>query len=154
MLLPPLLALLSAASSFASPLSKRDSAGPTVKIKNGTLIGRHEPILKQDLFLNTPYALPPVGDLVSSRLLSFRMLAYLSLSHTQRIANPHPYNLSWTSPRSAKEWGNVCPGSGVSSTNNASLGQNYNLNEDCLNINIIRPEGTTEGDDLPVLFWM
>ncbi|ORY88206.1 alpha/beta-hydrolase [Leucosporidium creatinivorum] len=134
MLLPPLLALLSAASSLASPLSKRDPTSPTVTIKNGTLVGRYEALLQQELFLNTPYARPPIGDL--------------------RLANPLYYNISWSSPRSAKSWGNVCPGSGISSQNNASLGQDYNLNEDCLNINIIRPEGAKEGDELPVLFWI
>lgn len=45
-------------------------------------------------------------------------------------------------------------GYGPSSTANASLGQNYVIDEDCLNINIIRPSGTDAGDQLPILFWV
>ncbi|GAA5837353.1 hypothetical protein JCM11251_004974 [Rhodosporidiobolus azoricus] len=147
MLAASLLSLL-AASGFASasPLVERgaalprtrqtrqSSSTPTVQVQNGTLQGRYEAAFEQDIFLNVPYAAPPVGDL--------------------RLANPVPYNSSWAEARDATTWGNICPGSGISSTPNITLGQDYTLDEDCLNINIIRPSGTEEGDDLPVLFWI
>ena len=115
--------------------SSSSTSAPSVTLKNGTLAGRSEPGLKQELFLNIPYAQPPTGDL--------------------RLANPQPVNQSYSSsPRDASQWGNICPGSGISSTSNVTLGQPYTLDEDCLNINLIRPEGTKEGDELPVLFWM
>lgn len=81
-------------------------------------------------------------------------------------------NSTWTDNYDASSWGNVCPGTGISSTPNVTLGQDYTLDEDCLNIksvfpsffsrsclislpySIIRPAGVTEGDKLPVLFWM
>jgi len=64
------LAVLS--SVLASPVAldsvlqtRENSASPVVSIKNGTLSGRYEASLSQDLFLNIPYAHPPTGSLVS-----------------------------------------------------------------------------------------
>ncbi|GAA6039277.1 hypothetical protein JCM8097_003240 [Rhodosporidiobolus ruineniae] len=138
-----LLALASAATSSpvidvrAAPSTllrtRQSTTSPTVDVRNGTLQGRYEPGFDQDIFLNIPYAAPPTGDL--------------------RLANPTPA-VGWNDTRDATSWGNVCPGSGISSTPNATLAQNYVLDEDCLNINIIRPSGVAEGDDLPVLFWI
>lgn len=45
-------------------------------------------------------------------------------------------------------------GYGVSSTPNITAGQDYTIDEDCLNINIIRPAGTSSDNQLPVLFWI
>ncbi|KAI5476430.1 hypothetical protein MNV49_007743 [Pseudohyphozyma bogoriensis] len=143
LLLAPLsLGLVSSALaspfSLPKPIQARDTANsssaPTVTVKNGTLQGRSEPGLDQELFLNIPYAQAPVGDL--------------------RLANPQPVNTTFNGTYDASSWGNVCPGIGISSTSNTSLGQPYNLNEDCLNIGIIRPAGTKEGDNLPVLYWI
>ncbi|BGP42593.1 hypothetical protein JCM10449v2_006605 [Rhodotorula kratochvilovae] len=145
-MLPALLSLSLLAAATASPLqnlpitaqilrSRQSSSGtPTVSIKNGTLAGRHEPSFEQDFFLNVPYGQAPAGNL--------------------RLANPQPVNTTWTGTYDASAWGNICPGTGISSTPNATLGQNYVLDEDCLNINIIRPAGVKEGDALPVLFWI
>jgi carboxylesterase type B len=72
----------------------------------------------------------------------------------QRLRQPQSLNISWTGTHDATKWGNVCPGVGISSTPNASYAQNYVLNEDCLNINIIRPAGVDAGANLPVLFWI
>ncbi|GAA5891604.1 hypothetical protein JCM6882_004527 [Rhodosporidiobolus microsporus] len=104
------------------------------QVKNGTLQGRYEPGFNQDIFLNIPYAAAPVGDL--------------------RLANPQPVNSSWSEPRDATAWGHNCPGIGVSSLPNITLGQDYSPGEDCLNINIVRPAGAQAGDAYPVLFWM
>lgn len=49
---------------------------------------------------------------------------------------------------------NEFAGYGVSSTPNITAGQDYTIAEDCLNINVIRPTGTSSGDDLPVLLWI
>lgn len=94
----------------------------------------------------------------------------------QRFGNPLPLNTSFDGVFDATQYGNVCPGMfadrlsvifpcllqtlslhsgyGVSSTPNATAGQNYVIDEDCLNINVIRPSGTSENDKLPVLFWI
>ncbi|GAA5994274.1 carboxylesterase/lipase family protein [Rhodotorula paludigena] len=143
MLAAPLFALVAATLAAGSPvypglsaskLVARQNGAPTVSISNGTLVGRSEPGFKQEFFLNVPYAQAPTGDL--------------------RLANPQPVNSTWTDNYDASKWGNVCPGTGISSTPNITLGQDYTLDEDCLNINIIRPAGVTEGDKLPVLFWI
>ncbi|BGP19130.1 hypothetical protein JCM10213v2_007217 [Rhodosporidiobolus nylandii] len=127
MLTGSIVALLAlTAASTASPLLdlgtttsrrlvvRQSSSSPTIQVMNGTLGGRYEPTFEQDVFLDIPYAQPPVGNL--------------------RLANPQPYNATWNGTRDATAWGNVCPGIGISSTPNATLGQNYVLDEDCLNI--------------------
>ncbi|KAJ7271103.1 alpha/beta-hydrolase, partial [Mycena rebaudengoi] len=109
------------------------ASSPSVTIKNGTLNGVALNSLRQELFLNIPYASTTGGE--------------------NRFLPPKPPS-SWSSPRDASAWGNICPGVGISSTPNASLNQNYVIGEDCLNINIIRPKGARKGDDLPILFFM
>ena len=105
-------------------LSTNDA--PVVTIKNGTYYGKHLPSFNQDVFLGMPFAQPPVGDL--------------------RFANPVPlFNESWTETRNATEYGYWCYGQ-----NNAA---EYNPNEDCLTLNVIRPTGYT-GQQLPVAAWI
>ncbi|GAA6039281.1 hypothetical protein JCM8097_003242 [Rhodosporidiobolus ruineniae] len=112
---------------------RQTSSAPQVTLRNGTLQGRYEPGFDQDLFYNVPYAAPPVGDL--------------------RLANAKPA-LSWNGTHDSTSWGNACPGFGFLSVPNATLGQNFAVSEDCLNLNIVRPAGAQEGDDLPILFWI
>jgi carboxylesterase type B len=70
---------------------------------------------------------PPVGDL--------------------RLRAPVPYEGSHAEVNSATSYGAICPGFGISSTG-------YPLSEDCLTINVVRPEGVDQGADLPILFWI
>ncbi|KAI5481136.1 hypothetical protein MNV49_005571 [Pseudohyphozyma bogoriensis] len=141
----PLFALALVVSSTASPLANeastprraldlRAAVPPTVQIKNGTIQGLALPDLDQEIFLGIPYAQAPVGDL--------------------RLELPRAINTTWSTAFDASSYGNVCPGYGTSSQSNVSLGQPYNLSEDCLNIQIVRPAGAQSGDSLPVLFWI
>ncbi|NJP91319.1 carboxylesterase family protein [Nonomuraea sp. FMUSA5-5] len=77
-------------------------------------------------FLALPYAAPPVGDL------------------RWRAPQPPP---TWQGVRAADAWGNRCP---------AAAGSNgpRSETEDCLYLNVFRPEGTRAGQRLPVLFWI
>lgn len=70
------------------------------------------------------------------------------------MRNPQPLNTTFSQAYDATQWKNVCPGYGPSSSRNLSQGQDYTLDEDCLTISVIRPAGTSEGDKLPVLFWI
>lgn len=64
-------------------------------------------------------------------------------------------DIRWSTRRTRPAADPLCKsGYGVSSTPNATAGQNYVIDEDCLNINVIRPAGTSSGDDLPILFWI
>jgi len=106
--------------------SGRGGSPPTVTVKNGTYIGRYLPQYDQDLFLGMPYAQPPVGNL--------------------RFTVPQSLNTSWRGTRPAEEYSVECVGYG-------SDQWNYNVSEDCLYINVIRPSGY-EGQELPVAFWI
>ncbi|KAG7444357.1 alpha/beta-hydrolase [Guyanagaster necrorhizus] len=57
-----------------------------------------------------------------------------------------PLNTSWDAPLNATSWGKTCPGG-----TNAQL---FGVEEDCLSINIIRPEGVLDEDELPFLLWI
>ena len=79
---------------------------------------------------------------------------HLLLFPVQRFGNPTALNTTFDGSFDATSYGNVCPGYGVSSYPNVTAGQDYTVSEDCLNINVIRPAGTTESDRLPVLVWI
>ncbi|KAK0621004.1 neuroligin-4 [Immersiella caudata] len=106
------------------------TATPQVKTLNGTYLGRHVPSLNQDLFLNIPFARAP------------------------RFANPTPYNESWSDLRPAEWYGPICHQSlspeRIAQTNISGI------NEECLNLNIVRPSGHNVQKDgkLPVLVWI
>ncbi|KAK9900011.1 alpha/beta-hydrolase [Cystobasidium minutum MCA 4210] len=124
-----LASILTFSTALASPIEVRSSS-PQVTIKNGTIRGVTNSALGAEAFLGLPYARAP------------------------RFGNPIPVDDAFDGVFDASSYGNICPGYGVSSTSNATAGQNYVIDEDCLNINVIRPAGTTEDDKLPVLFWI
>ncbi|EMD60834.1 hypothetical protein COCSADRAFT_192686 [Bipolaris sorokiniana ND90Pr] len=103
------------------------SIAPTAQTKNGSYVGRYSAEYDQDFFLGVPYAQPPVGDL--------------------RFRNPVGLNTTWEEDKPATEYSPECYGYG-------SDQWNYQVSEDCLYINIIRPAGYTEEDKLPVAFWI
>ena len=96
---------------------------PTVTVKNGTLRGLHSSEWRQDHFLGIPYAQPPVGDL--------------------RFRWPRSLNTSWSDAFDADRYGYSC----------YQYNTNFNLSEDCLTLNVVRPAGYGN-QTLPVLVWI
>jgi carboxylesterase type B len=97
-------------------------ATPTAKTLNGTYEGIFLPEWDQDAFLGIPYAQPPVGDL--------------------RFRWPQSINTSFEGVGHASQYGASC----------MQYGTDFNLSEDCLSINIIRPAGVP-AKPLPVIVW-
>lgn len=96
---------------------------PTAQTLNGTYQGLHLPQWNQDVFLGIPYAQPPVGDL--------------------RYRWPQSINSSFDGIGDATQYGYSC----------MQYGSTFNISEDCLNINIIKPSGNFS-QPLPVLVWI
>ena len=122
--------LLLAATASAATVP-RDNTAPTVRLANGSYYGLHSKTYKQDMFLGMPFAQPPVGDL--------------------RLRRPRSLNSTWQGSRNATEYGYECIGYG--SDQWAQTGANY-VNEDCLTVNVVRPEGVRAGAKLPVAVWI
>ncbi|KAF1947931.1 alpha/beta-hydrolase [Clathrospora elynae] len=103
------------------------TAAPTVQVKNGSYVGSYAAEYDQEFFLGMPYAQPPVGNL--------------------RFRNPVGLNTTWNETKPATQYSGECYGYG-------SDQWNYPISEDCLYINVIRPAGCNESDNLPVAFWI
>ncbi|GAA5824316.1 hypothetical protein JCM5353_007021 [Sporobolomyces roseus] len=104
------------------------SSGPTVKILNGTVEGISIDSFSQEAFLGIPYAQPPTGN--------------------RRLRKPQSLEKGFDGGKyEAKEYSVFCPGFGADDWP-------YELGEDCLTINVVRPAGTTEDSNLPVGFWI
>lgn len=113
-------------------LADRDTASagaPTVSLVNGTYSGRYNAEYSQDFFLGLPFAQPPVGSL--------------------RYVAPQSLNSSWEGSRNATAYGPECIGYGFDQWILGNV-----ISEDCLTLNVVRPEGYVEGDDLPVAVWI
>ncbi|KAH6849893.1 Alpha/Beta hydrolase protein [Chaetomium sp. MPI-CAGE-AT-0009] len=113
-----------AAFADASPALWRsnNTTSPVVKVKNGTYAGIHSTEFKQDFFLGMPYA-----------------------QKTPRWTVSQPLNSSWDGVRNATAYPKHCIGFGPD-----DIG--YELSEDCLYLNVIRPAADTAG--LPVAVWI
>lgn len=101
---------------------------PIVKIESGEISG-----LKRsgnDVFLGIPFAQPPVGQL--------------------RWRSPQPVT-PWSTIKDTKEFVHDCMQ--VIDPNDLSPLQTT-PSEDCLYINVWRPEGVTPADKLPVMVWI
>ncbi|GAA5939264.1 uncharacterized protein JCM15063_004470 [Sporobolomyces koalae] len=129
------LAVARPAVSFDSPasLTKRNDTTneigrPTAQIKNGTVEGISIDAFNQEAFLGIPYAQPPVGNL--------------------RLRRPRSLEKGFENGRyDADEYSPFCPGFGGD-----EIG--YDLAEDCLTINVVRPAGIAENASLPVGLWI
>jgi len=97
-----------------------------IKLKTGTFRGVATSN-GTDKFLGIPFALPPVGAL--------------------RFKPPVPVTKASTAVRDASAFGNACP-QPADSTLGAPIG------EDCLFLNVWRPQGLKSNAKLPVLFWI
>ncbi|KAF5392122.1 hypothetical protein D9757_003310 [Collybiopsis confluens] len=119
-----LLSFLSLLSISAVPAL---SSGPSVTLENGTYTGLTVPSFQQEHFLGMPYAQQPVNDL--------------------RFAAPLSLNTSWTGTRNAASYSPICIGFGGDDTG-------FQLSEECLTLNVVRPEGVKEGSNVPVMLWI
>jgi carboxylesterase type B len=101
-----------------------NTTAPSVIVLNGTLQGVHSPTWNQDFFLGIPYAQPPVGNL--------------------RFRWPQSLNTSYNGVRDASQYGYSC----------YQYNSNFNLSEDCLTLNVVRPVVNTKKERLlPVIVW-
>jgi carboxylesterase type B len=100
---------------------------PLAETCNGTYTGVYSPGYNQDFFLGVPYAQAPVNDL--------------------RFRNPRPLTSSWKGNRRADTYSPACVGYGPSQAG-------YDVSEDCLYLNIVRPSGIDAGANLPVAVWI
>jgi len=137
---------LTIASAFAAPVHEARALGPSVQVKNGTVIGSS--LLGVDSFKGIPFALSPIGTL--------------------RLKPPQSYNTQYPGgsltatgiPRSCPQQLTSVNTTGLPpDTLDLLLGNPIvqavtNAGEDCLTLNVQRPSGTTASSKLPVIFWI
>ncbi|KAF9516357.1 hypothetical protein BS47DRAFT_1390812 [Hydnum rufescens UP504] len=102
---------------------------PQVQLESGLVFGVNVPQFGQDYFLGIPYAQPPVGPL--------------------RFSAPLPILKNRSRTIDATKFGKVCL---------QPLSSSYHytapdMAEDCLSINVYRPEGISSDAKLPVMMW-
>ncbi|EXJ92856.1 hypothetical protein A1O3_01410 [Capronia epimyces CBS 606.96] len=115
----------SIARAFAA--SARQARGPIVYAAAGTFVANAS-IAGLDQFLGIPYAVPPVGDL--------------------RFSNPQPFPPSaLANPFLATAYGPGC-------LQDPAFALYNGLSEDCLTLNIVRPQRRPSEEPLPVLFFI
>jgi para-nitrobenzyl esterase len=104
------------------------SSAPIVRLTSGAIVGKSE--MGVDAFLGLPYAAPPIGAL--------------------RWRPPQPV-VVWSGPRSAQAIGNDCLQD--SANNPLPPGYANRASEDCLYLNVWRPNGP-RSSRLPVMVWI
>ncbi|KAJ5877215.1 hypothetical protein N7455_000680 [Penicillium solitum] len=147
--------------AIAKPLSSK-TTGTTANPPTATLstsnespktifVGRSLPEFNQDLFLGIKYADKPIR-FTSAELKS----AYASKDSNSGTYNLSQSGLSTTSKSvyyNATDYGYDCPAYGSDTTNMVNSGL-ITLNEDCFNLNIIRPNADENHELLPVMIWI
>ncbi|KAJ5675703.1 hypothetical protein N7462_008600 [Penicillium macrosclerotiorum] len=121
--------------------------------KNGAdtiFVGRKLSEFDQDLFLGIKYADEPVRFTPAKQKKKYT--ASDSDSGTYDLSVGNLTSSSHSVYYNATEYGYDCPGYGSDTTNLVKLGL-IKLNEDCLNLNIIRPQ-TKSNELLPVMIWI
>ena len=142
-------ALTVAAVLFIQNAALALATPPNATTLNGTYIGTYSEEYDQDFFLGVPFAQPPLGEL--------------------RFAVPQSLNTSFDGTRDATSYSSACIGYGVSGITaqrdyidrNADIGGiqspewNYELSEDCLYLNVVRPANYSSYEEpLPVAVWI
>lgn len=116
-----------AASIIASVFAAPQAPCPTVHAAAATYVGNTS-IPGLDQFLGIPYAVPPVGHL--------------------RLSNPQPLPPSaLANPFMATAYGPGC-------LQDPAFALYNGLSEDCLTLNVIRPQNVPSDEPLPILFFI
>ncbi|KAK3368482.1 Alpha/Beta hydrolase protein [Podospora didyma] len=100
------------------------NAAPTATVKNGTYAGVFNARYEQDFFLGIPFAQKPARFTVAESLSS-----------------------TWEGVRNATAYSRHCMGFGPDMVG-------YEMSEDCLFLNVIRPAGVDPAAQLPVAVWI
>jgi acetylcholinesterase len=147
------LSILSGA--IANPLKTRGTSpsSPTATLTSNTskaiFVGRSLPQFNQDIFLGIKYADKP------TRFTP----AQLKTTYAFDDSNSGAFNLSTIQSTTTKsvyynatQYGYDCPAYGSDTTNLVNQGLVI-LNEDCMNLNVIRPRNEDQ-ELLPVMIWI
>ncbi|KUI60386.1 Lipase 4 [Cytospora mali] len=102
----------------------RPRSSPTVTVKNGSYEGVYSSEYDQDFFLGIRYAKP-----------------------AERFTLAEPLDSTWNDTQAATSYPPHCVGYGSDDTG-------YEVSEDCLFLNIIRPAGINDTAELPVAVWI
>ncbi len=141
----PSLLLVAAAYVFATPTAyEKFSPGPSAHTRNGTC-----KFPRSTMFLaprNTESRLVDIGT--SLPQLSQEIFLGIPFAHARRYEVADSLTSTWSSPKPATEFGIVCAGFGTNPR------ENWPVGEDCLNLNVVRPNDTKSGSDLPVMVWI
>lgn len=125
------------------PLEERQ-LGPTVTIKNGTVVG--STLLGIDSFKGIPFAQPPVKQ--------------LRLRPPQSIDSSFGTIVATGTPRACPQFFTQAnttslPAGALGLFLDTPLAQEAtNAGEDCLTLNVQRPANVSSSSKLPVVFWM
>ncbi|KFY85578.1 hypothetical protein V500_08296 [Pseudogymnoascus sp. VKM F-4518 (FW-2643)] len=121
------LAVITPSTCSAINVTRTVDYAPSATVHNGTLTGAYSAKYNQDFFLGVPFAQPPLGNL--------------------RLNLPHALNTSWTGSKEAVQYSPLCVGYGGDDVG-------YDVSEDCLTLNVIRPTGVSKDAELPVAVWI
>lgn len=150
--IPRLVLLALGSGSLLQSHAYPSNPTPTVTLSNGAdstkFIGRSLPEFDQEVFLGIKYADKPVRFTHST----------LKTAYASNDSDSGPVNRSSASGAvlyDASQYGYDCPGYGSDTTTLLEAGL-IELNEDCLNLNVVRPKREESGDDelLPVMVWI
>ena len=139
-----LLSLVSTAVvSLALPVEDR-ATGPSVTIRNGTVIGSSAGGV--DSFKGIPFAQPPVGN------LRLRAPQSITTSFGTITATGIPRSCPQQSTQANTT--NIPENVLTELLDSPFLQTTTNMGEDCLTLNVQRPSTATASSKLPVVFWI
>ncbi|GAA5951236.1 hypothetical protein JCM3765_002419 [Sporobolomyces pararoseus] len=140
----------SGSSGSSGGSSSSSNSSPTVKTSQGTFIGSNK--FGVESFKGIPFALPPVGQLrfappqPDNRTLGTFNATNYGPSCLQMTGVGDPIAAAITGTFEAAALGANPAAASTSVKNNQS--------EDCLSVNVFRPQGTSSNSSLPVAYWI